>query len=95
VVELLNRKPLRRILESLLQDWRSGGEGMTVDQVMAAGWPGEIMEARSGANRVYATIRLLRKAGLEDAILNEEGLYRLDPGLSVRVSMVSEAGKAN
>jgi tetratricopeptide (TPR) repeat protein len=95
VVELLNRKPLRRILESLLQDWRSGGDGMTVDQVMAAGWPGEIMEARSGANRVYATIRLLRKAGLEDAILNEEGLYRLDPGLSVRVSMVSEAGRAN
>lgn len=85
-VDLLNRKPLRRILEALVQDWRSGGDGLTVDEVLAAGWPGELVEARSGANRVYATIRLLRKTGLEDAITNEEGVYRIDPGLQVRVS---------
>ncbi|MEZ4458504.1 MAG: tetratricopeptide repeat protein [bacterium] len=94
-VELIHRKPLRRILEALLNDWRAGGDGLTVDQVLVAGWPGEIVEARAGANRVYATVRLLRKAGLEDAIATEEGLYRLDPALDVHVSMQSEVGAAS
>jgi len=54
-----------------------------LDAVLEAVWPGEKMLAEAANNRVYATVALLRKAGLRDWIESGPDGYRLDPALRV------------
>ncbi|MFO0610614.1 MAG: hypothetical protein U0324_46055 [Polyangiales bacterium] len=74
-VSLAGRPVVARVLAALA----AAPEGVDVDGLLAAGWPGERTLGSSGAARVYDVVRTLRKLGLGDAIVREGGRYRLHP----------------
>jgi hypothetical protein len=74
-VSLAGRPVVARVLAALA----AAPEGVDVDGLLAAGWPGERTLGGSGAARVYDVVRTLRKLGLGDAIVREGGRYRLHP----------------
>jgi predicted ATPase len=76
-VDLSSRAPLRRVLAALVERACDSQPSADVAAVVAAGWPGENLETQSAANRVYATIRMLRNLGLEDVIVTDDDGYRL------------------
>lgn len=83
-VDLTTRRSLRRILAHLLKmRQRHAGQARSVRQLVAAGWPGERMLPKSGADRVYTAIRTLRRFGLEDILLTHNGGYMLHPDLEI------------
>jgi hypothetical protein len=84
VVELKTRRSLRRILAHLVKMHQKGAEARTVRQLQAAGWPGERMLPKSGADRVYTAIRTLRRFGLEGILITRNGGYLLSPACALR-----------
>lgn len=85
-VDLLKRRPLRRIFRHLLEmRIRRPGVGTDVDQMIEIGWPGEAMAESSGRARVYATIKQLRDLGLEPILLTGDDGYMFDPELVVHM----------
>jgi hypothetical protein len=83
VVDLTRRKPLRRLLACLAAHHGQNG-CLGVDDLIAAGWPGERMSREAGANRVRVALAALRKLGLRDEIQSRDRGYALDPALDVR-----------
>jgi predicted ATPase/Tfp pilus assembly protein PilF len=85
-VDITRRKALRGIL-GLLVELRqdSPGEPATLDQVLEAGWPGEVMTHDSGKRRVYVSVKRLRDLGLEDLLITAGDGYMLDPSEPVDV----------
>jgi hypothetical protein len=76
-IDLARHEKARRVLRRLA-DARIAGEGpLPVEALLVAAWPGERLVATSGQNRVYATIRFLRRAGLEDVLRSCSGGYEL------------------
>ena len=88
-VNLSRRKSLRLILARLADERaRAPGKGLSVDDILAAGWPGERVIPEAGANRVYVALATLRKIGLRAVLLSREDGYMLDPDL--RLERVAE-----
>ncbi len=82
--DLERRAPLRRVLLALARERRDApGETLAVDQILAAGWPGERVGYAAAANRVYVALATLRKLGLRDVILTGEGGYLLSPTIPI------------
>lgn len=80
--DLSQRPTLRRIVAFLAERRRNHpGEGVTHDDLVAAGWPDESLVGESGINRVYAAITTLRNAGLRDILVAAEDGYLLTPTL--------------
>lgn len=68
-VDIRERKNLAYILRALAEHRASSpGRALTVSELLAEGWPGERVEAKSGANRVYVALTALRRLGLRDLI---------------------------
>ncbi len=85
-VSLEKRKPVRLLLMRLIDEHeKSPGHPLTVDDLLAAGWPGERVIRDAGASRVYVALGTLRKLGLRDVILSREGGYLLDPAVKIVV----------
>jgi predicted ATPase len=85
-VSLEKRKPVRLLLLRLIQEHaKKPGSPLTVDDLLAAGWPGERVIRDAGASRVYVALGTLRKLGLRDVILSREGGYLLDPAVKIVV----------
>ena len=85
-VSLEKRKPVRLLLLRLIQEHaKKPGSPLTVDDLLAAGWPGERVIRDAGASRVYVALGTLRKLGLRDVILSREGGYLLDPLVKIVV----------
>ena len=85
-VRLPERSPLRRLLWSLAaRRVEAPGEVVSIDELLAAGWPGEKMRIEAGLNRVYVAVATLRKRGLSDAVVRAGGGYLLSPALAVDV----------
>lgn len=83
-VSLKTRRSLRRILAHLVKMHRTRpGQPRSVRQLQAAGWPGERMLAKSGADRVYTAVRTLRRFGLEGLLITRNGGYMLHPELEI------------
>jgi hypothetical protein len=83
-VSLKTRRSLRRILAHLVKMHRTRpGQPRTVRQLQAAGWPGERMLPKSGADRVYTAVRTLRRFGLEGLLITRNGGYMLHPELEL------------
>lgn len=78
--DISRRHTLRRLLRAFA-DAREAtpGEGLSVDALIAAGWPDERILPHAAANRVYVAIATLRKLGLRDLLLSHEDGYLLDP----------------
>ncbi|MEQ1569632.1 MAG: hypothetical protein ABMA64_28615, partial [Myxococcota bacterium] len=79
-VDLTRRPSLRRIVHALAAGAREG-RALGLDDVLAAGWPGERVVPRAATNRVYVAVATLRKLGL--AVVTTDDGYRLDPAVPV------------
>jgi predicted ATPase len=86
-VSLERRAALRRILAALARARvASPGSALTLDEVLAAGWPGERMSAEAGAARVYNAIQRLRRLGLDGVLRTRDDGYLLDVEISTRLA---------
>jgi tetratricopeptide (TPR) repeat protein len=78
VVSIARWRPLQRLLERLAERREiAPGEPLSVDALVAAGWPGERMLPKAGATRVYTAIASLRRLGLRDMLVRDERGYLL------------------
>jgi predicted ATPase/Tfp pilus assembly protein PilF len=85
--DLGGRQVLRRLLLRLVSQHREApGEGLTLDALRDAGWPGERAMRASAANRVHVALTELRRRGLKPCLLRRQERYLLDPAVQVRVS---------
>jgi tetratricopeptide (TPR) repeat protein len=88
VVSIARWRPLQRLLERLAERREiAPGEPLSVEALVAAGWPGERMLPKAGATRVYTAIASLRRAGLRDMLVRDERGYSLRTDVAIaRVS---------
>lgn len=85
-VDLRTRYALARVLSALVRSRVAAPDAtVSLDALVAAGWPGEKLLADSGANRVYVAIATLRRLGLRDVIERREGGYRLAPEVATEL----------
>ena len=70
---------------ALVQAHRGGGGSLTVDQVLAAGWPDERILPDAGRARVYMAISTLRKLGLAPLMERMDEGYSFSPGLALQL----------
>jgi predicted ATPase len=83
-VDLARRRPLRLILAALGTARRERpGRALTVDALLAGGWPGEIVLPEAGASRVYVAVCTLRRMGLRDFLQRTDDGYLIDPAVAV------------
>jgi len=82
--DLRRRKALRAILWGLA---RSHGEhpgaALSLDDLLAIGWPGQRVVPCAGANRVHVALTTLRNMGLRGQLILRRNGYLLDPALRV------------
>lgn len=76
-VDLARRETLRLMLAELVRRWEENETPVTVDDLRAAGWPGEAMSRASGAARVYTALSTLRNLGLRDFLSSLRGRHSL------------------
>lgn len=82
--DLRRRRSLRAILLAFVERrLRDPGGVLTVDDLVAIGWPGERMLPTSGANRVYVALSTLRGMGLRRHLRSLRGGYLLDPSIEI------------
>jgi tetratricopeptide (TPR) repeat protein len=88
VVSVARWRPLQRLLERLAERREiAPGEPLSVDALVAAGWPGERMLPKAGATRVYTAIASLRRLGLRDVLRRDDRGYVLRTDVAIsRVS---------
>ena len=82
-VDQSERDAPRPQLSALVTRRLASGGVLTVEELVAAGWPGERIGASSAAGRVYQAIATLRRLGLRDVIVRDGVGYALDPDLQV------------
>jgi predicted ATPase len=83
---LYRRHPLRRVLKRLAeQRIHTPGVAVSSQTLLAVGWPGEIVDRQSGANRVYNALASLRKFGLRTLLLSRDDGYLIDPTVDIRI----------
>jgi predicted ATPase len=88
VVSVARWRPLQRLLERLAERREiAPGEPLSVEALVAAGWPGERMLPKAGATRVYTAIASLRRLGLRDMLMRDDRGYLLRTDVAIaRVS---------
>lgn len=78
-IDLTSRKPLRRVLRAIVEtSTRDRRDGVTVPELVDAGWPEQNPTDEAGASRVYNVIRMLREKGLSEIVVTGEEGYTLD-----------------
>lgn len=77
IIDLSRRPVLQRVLGRLVYAREQGLGWVSASALLSAGWPGERPTRESGLNRVYATVRTLRRLGLEVALETGPHGYRL------------------
>jgi tetratricopeptide (TPR) repeat protein len=82
-IDFTRRGALRRILRALVDAYPTN-KALDVTGLIAAGWPGEIVETEAGTARVYTAIKSLRRLGLEGVLVTRDDGYVLAPGTQVR-----------
>ncbi|MBP9203704.1 MAG: hypothetical protein KBG28_07065 [Kofleriaceae bacterium] len=85
-IDLRRRAALRQIVLALGQQRVAApGEALSLDQLVAAGWPGERMRADAAINRVHVALSTLRRLGLRDLLHSGPHGYLLDPAAAVEL----------
>ncbi len=77
--DLSRRRALRLVFEALL----GADAPLSIDALLAAGWPGEAVSTEAGQSRVYTAVATLRRMGLRDVLLRRDDGYLLDPRLRI------------
>ncbi len=86
-IGIARRLPLRRILGALAERRIAApGEAVSLDALVAAGWPGERIRPDAAINRIHVALSTLRRLGLRDAILSAEHGYMFDPAITVELA---------
>lgn len=80
--DLSAKRSLRSILLALT-DAHSQGRRVTVGELVAAGWPGELLKGTSGPDRLYTALASLRAAGLRDVFERTHAGYCIHPEVEV------------
>lgn len=85
-IDLARRKALKNILAALARA-RLGSPGrlLSLEDLLAAGWPGEKVMKSAGRNRVFVALTTLRKLGLRDVMIRRDDGYLLDPDLRIEL----------
>ena len=81
-VELGRRDAARRVLRALV-DAHPSARVCEPEELFAAGWPETRISPLSARQRVYTTVRDLRRIGLEGLLQTSGPGYRLDPALEI------------
>ena len=77
---------LPRVLSALVDArLQEPGSSVSFEALLRAGWPEEKMMHEAGLQRVYESIRRLRRLGLESAVKKTASGYLLDPSTPVVV----------
>jgi hypothetical protein len=76
-IDLSRHEKARRVLHRLAEARMAGQGPLPVEALLVAAWPGERLVATSGQNRVYATIKFLRRQGLEAVLRSSSAGYEL------------------
>ncbi len=77
-IDLSRRVPLHRILLALAHKRMAApGEALALEELLAAGWPGEHIGDKAGANRVHVALSTLRRFGLRPFLVSGRGGYAL------------------
>jgi predicted ATPase/tetratricopeptide (TPR) repeat protein len=85
--ECQNHRALRLLLLDLVeQRLRQPGRAVSREQLVAAGWPGEVIKPEAARNRLKVSISSLRKLGLRDLVLHDGEGYLIDPSVPVVVA---------
>lgn len=86
VRETGRRRAVRRLLLALCRGHADrAGVPIARSDLVDTVWDGEKMGAVSAKNRLHVTLSQLRKLGLRDHILTEEGGYLLDPSVDLTI----------
>lgn len=85
-VDLEKRRSLCLVYQALCTQRRENpGEPLSLTDLLAAGWPGEQVLERAGANRVYVALTTLRKMGLRDLLMRNDEGYLIDPKVPIQL----------
>jgi predicted ATPase len=77
-VDLRRRAPLQRIVLALARRRLDApGEALALEELLAAGWPGERVRDSTGANRVHVALTTLRNLGLRPYLVSGPDGYAL------------------
>jgi len=83
-VNLLKARAVRLILHRLIERRvEAPGRALTLEELFEAGWPGERIQRKAAANRVYVTLTKLRQLGLGALLQSRDDGFLLDPALVV------------
>lgn len=82
-VDLTRYDSMRRMFAALVAA-HGTDRTLGVDELFAAGWPGEQITVASARNRVHVNLAKLRARGLRGLILRRGEGYQLDPSLGIR-----------
>jgi predicted ATPase len=83
-VQLGRRRAARFVLAALVEArLQRPGAGVSADEVLAEGWPGERVLHDAGQLRVRNVVRELRALGLRDFLLTRDDGYLIDPAVAV------------
>lgn len=84
-VNLGRRGALRLLLAALVdRRVRAPGTALSMDEMIAAGWPDERIAFESAQARVYTSVQRLRALGLEELLLTRGDGYLINPSVDVR-----------
>ncbi|UJR85471.1 Hypothetical protein I5071_75510 [Sandaracinus amylolyticus] len=85
VVDLGSRPTMARVLDALASArLRAPGEPVGIDELVAAGWPGEKVMPLAAQNRVRVAVTTLRNLGLRGVVVFKEGGHLLDASVPLR-----------
>jgi hypothetical protein len=85
IIDISRRRAFPGIVHALVDArLRRPGEGLTSDDLLAAGWPDEAVLPEAGINRVRTAIRTLRDLGLRGALETRGNTYLFAETLPVR-----------
>lgn len=86
-VDLRRRRAPRLVFRALVEErMREPGSPVSMQQLIAIGWPGEKMRLEAGLSRLYVTIRSLRELGLRSVLLQQDDGYLIDPNVEIRAA---------
>lgn len=84
--DLTRRRSLRYLLRALVaQAVQNPAQGLSLDPLFAAGWPGEKANPLAAARRVYTAIGMLRDLGLRNILVRHDDGYLLDPAVVLAI----------
>lgn len=79
-VHLPRSRALRLVLIALTRERiHAPGHALSCQELVAAGWPGERIDPRAAANRLYVTLTKLRRLGLGTVLKSRDDGFLLDP----------------